>query len=378
MGAAGTATVLRRGTAGENPVDLVLLGAALALVVFGLLAVTSAGSAVGARDFGDPWYYGKRQAIFAALGLGAMAVFARTDYRVFRRYVPALTGIALLALVLVLVPGIGDVRGGARSWIGFGAFSVQPAEFAKFALIWTYAHLLDRHPDLVRNGSKAALAFGFLALVFALILLEPDLGTGTVLAASVLALFYVAGLSHRVLAVLGALGVVLFGLLILAEPYRMRRITAFLDPWQDPLGAGYQTIQSLMAVGPGGVFGVGFGMSRQKFLYLPEPYNDFIFAIVAEELGFLGATALLTLFFVYLWRGVRAALRAPDAFGFYLATGFTSLVFVQVFINVGVVLGLLPVTGITLPFLSAGGSSLGITLAGTGVLLSVSRAARGN
>lgn len=358
----------------KQPYDVLLLSAVILLLLIGLIMVMSASAVIAEHDFGDAFYYVKRQAIFAALGLLAMMFASSIDYWHYREHVRAIAIISLLSLILVLIPGIGVIRGGARSWIGIGAFSIQPAEFAKLALIMMLAVYLERHHARLTFFWKGLFPPLFISvLFFALIMLQPDLGTGTVLLGSAILMTFVAGARLRHLFLLGGLGVIAFSGLIAAAPYRLKRILAYLDPWQDPLGAGYQTIQSLYAIGPGGLFGLGLGLSRQKYQYLPEPYNDFIFAITAEELGLVGATIVLFLFGVIIWRGFLIALYAPDHFARFTAVGMTSVILIQVLINIGVVIGLLPVTGITLPLMSAGGSSLVIILFGLGVLLNISR-----
>ncbi|MBE3593619.1 MAG: stage V sporulation protein E [Candidatus Carbobacillus altaicus] len=365
-----------RGRSGlkKKPFDIILFFAVVMLLAIGLVMVLSASAVIAEHDFGDTFYYVKRQAIFAVLGIALMIMASEIDYWLYREHVRVIFLSALLSLMIVLIPGIGVIRGGARSWIGIGAFSIQPAEFAKLALIVTLAVYLERHHE--RLGSFWRGLFPPLLLgvfFFALIMLQPDLGTGTVLLGTTVFMTFVAGARLLHLFLLGGVGLVAFAGLVAAAPYRLQRILAYLDPWQDPLGAGYQTIQSLYAIGPGGLFGLGLGMSRQKYQYLPEPYNDFIFAITAEELGLIGATFVLLLFGVIIWRGYLIALYAPDHFARLTAVGITSMILIQVLINVGVVIGLLPVTGITLPLMSAGGSSLLIILYGLGVLLNISR-----
>ena len=299
------------------------------------------------------------------------------DYWTWRDWSKALLIICFVLLVLVLIPGIGMVRNGSRSWIGVGAFSIQPSEFTKLAMIAFLAKYLSENQKNItsfKRGLLPALALVFAA--FGMIMLQPDLGTGTVMVGTCIAMIFVAGarISHFI--GLGVLGLAGFAALILSAPYRIKRITSFLNPWEDPLGSGFQIIQSLYAIGPGGLFGLGLGQSRQKFFYLPEPQTDFIFAILAEELGFIGGSLVLLLFSLLLWRGVRIALGAPDLYGSFLAIGIISMVAIQVMINIGVVTGLMPVTGITLPFLSYGGSSLTLMLMAIGVLLNISKHAR--
>jgi cell division protein FtsW len=247
----------------------------------------------------------------------------------------------------------------------------------KLAMITFLAKYLAEHQKKITSFKKGLLPTLTLVLTaFAMIMLQPDLGTGAVMVGTSVVMIFVAGARISHFAGLGVLGLMGFAALIISAPYRMKRITSFLDPWSDPLGSGFQIIQSLYALGPGGLLGLGLGQSRQKFGYLPEPQTDFIFAILSEELGFIGAVFVLLLFSILLWRGIRIALGAPDLFGSFLAIGIIGMVAIQVMINVGVVTGLMPVTGITLPFLSYGGSSLTLMLASMGVLLNISRYAR--
>lgn len=269
------------------------------------------------------------------------------------------------------------MRGGARSWLGIGSFGVQPSEFMKLGIILFLAKLCSEQTlDIRRFTTGLMPPLMLIGLAFGLIMLQPDLGTGAVLVGTSMLMIFTAGAKITHLVALAGVGLAGFVGLILAAPYRLQRITAFLDPWQDPLGAGYQSIQSLYAIGPGQLTGLGLGMSRQKYAYLPEPQTDFIFSIIAEELGFIGGTTVLVLFMLLIWRGIRTAMLAPDGFGGLVAIGITGMIAVQVMINIGVVIGLLPVTGITLPLISAGGSSLTLTLSAIGILLGISRYAR--
>jgi cell division protein FtsW len=358
--------------------DFLLVVLTLLLLAIGMIMVYSASAAWATYKFdGDSFFFAKRQLLFAGLGVIAMFFIMNIDYWTWRTWSKVVLIICFILLVLVLIPGVGLVRGGARSWIGVGAFSIQPSEFMKLAMIAFLAKYLSENQKKItslRQGLLPSLALVFFA--FGMIMLQPDLGTGTVMVGTCMVMIFVAGgrISHFV--GLGLIGVAGFVGLILSAPYRIKRITSFLDPWEDPLGSGFQIIQSLYAIGPGGLLGLGLGKSRQKFFYLPEPQTDFIFAILAEELGFIGGSLVILLFALLLWRGVRIALGAPDLFGSFLAIGIISMIAIQVIINIGVVIGLMPVTGITLPFLSYGGSSLTLMLMAVGVLLNISRYAR--
>ncbi|MEI7026749.1 stage V sporulation protein E [Paenibacillus sp. y28] len=351
--------------------------ATLAILGIGVVMVYSASAVLAFHDFGDSFYYLKRQAIFAVLGIVAMFFTMNVDYRVWRRW--AFPGLLICfgLLVIVLIPGVGVVRGGARSWLGIGSLGIQPSEFMKMGMIVFLSKWLAEPVHPITGFTRGLLPpLATIGAAFGLIMLQPDLGTGAVLVGASLIIIYTAGARMAHLAGLGLLGVAGFVGLIAAAPYRLKRITAFLDPWQDPLGAGYQSIQSLYAIGPGGLVGLGLGMSRQKYSYLPEPQTDFIFSIIAEELGFIGGATVLVLFLLLVWRGMRTAMTAPDTFGSLLAAGIVGMIAVQVVINIGVVIGMFPVTGITLPLVSAGGSSLTLMLTSIGVLLNISRYAR--
>jgi len=357
--------------------DFILLIVTFALLAVGMTMVYSASAIWAEYKFDDSFFFAKRQMLFAVVGIIAMFFIMNVDYWTWRTWAKVLVIVCFVLLVLVLIPGVGNVRNGSRSWIGVGAFSVQPSEFMKLAMIAFLAKFLSEKQKLITSFKSGLLpSLGLVFTAFALIMLQPDLGTGTVMVGTCVVMIFISGarISHFVY--LGLLGVAGFVGLIASAPYRMDRITSFLDPWKDPLGTGFQMIQSLYAIGPGGLFGLGLGESRQKFFYLPEPQTDFIFAIIAEELGFIGGTFVLLLFSLLLWRGIRVALGAPDLYGSLLATGIIAMIAIQVMINIGVVTGLMPVTGITLPFLSYGGSSLTLMLMAVGVLLNISRYSR--
>lgn len=357
--------------------DVYILLATLGLLGIGIVMVYSASAVLAFHEYGDSFYYLKRQLIFAGLGLVAMYFTMNLDYWVLKKYAKIGLIVCFVLLVIVLIPGIGVVRGGARSWLGIGSFGIQPSEFMKLAMVVFMAkYLSDNQASLSKFTTGLMPPLGLLGLAFGLIMLQPDLGSGAVLVGSTLIIIYTAGARISHLAGLGFVGLAGFVGLILTAPYRMKRITGFLDPWSDPLGSGYQIIQSLYAIGPGGLIGLGLGASRQKHSYLPEPQTDFIFSIVAEELGFIGGALVLLLFLLLVWRGMRTAITAPDTFGSLLAVGIIGIFAVQVFINIGVVIGMLPVTGITLPLISAGGSSLTLLLTAIGILLNVSRFSR--
>lgn len=357
--------------------DIILLIITFTLLAIGLIMVYSASAVMADYKFNDSFFFAKRQMLFAGVGIIAMFFIMNIDYWTWKTWAKVILITCFVLLILVLIPGVGNVRNGSRSWIGVGAFSIQPSEFMKLAMIAFLAKFLSERQKVItsfKNGLLPSLGLVFTA--FGLIMLQPDLGTGTVMVGTSVVMIFIAGARISHFAGLGLLAVAGFAGLVISAPYRMKRITSFLDPWQDPLNSGFQIIQSLYAIGPGGLFGLGLGQSRQKFFYLPEPQTDFIFAILAEELGFIGGSFILLLFSLLLWRGIRIALGAPDLFGTFLAAGIIAMIAIQVMINIGVVTGLMPVTGITLPFLSYGGSSLTLMLMAVGVLLNISRHSR--
>ncbi|WP_164670372.1 stage V sporulation protein E [Virgibacillus doumboii] len=358
----------------ENAPDYTLLTVILSLVIIGIVMVYSSSYVWAEYKYGDTFFYVKRQLLFCGAGVAAMLFFMAIPYGTWKKYSKIILLVCFILLLAVLIPGIGMVRGGAQSWIGVGAFSIQPSEFMKLGLIIFLAVFLSVNQKYITSFKKGF--FPSLILVFSafgLIMLQPDLGTGVVLVLTSMVMIFIAGARLSHFFGLASIGIVGFLYLIISAPYRIDRITAFLNPWEDPSDTGFQIIQSLYAIGPGGLTGVGLGNSLQKHFYLPEPQNDFIFAILGEELGFLGGTFVIVLFMLLFWRGVKIALEAPDAYGRFLALGIVSMLTIQVMINISVVIGLIPVTGITLPFLSYGGSSLTLTLCSVGILLNISR-----
>lgn len=354
--------------------DVVLFIAVIFLILFGLVMIYSASSIWAEYKFDDAFKYVRGQALFIGIGIIFMIVISKIDYTWYYKKTNIILGVCLLLLVLVLIPGIGSVRNGSRSWFGIGSFGVQPSEFAKLGLIIFTAKYLTKSNKFLKDIKKGIIPILLvLFLVFGLTMLQPDFGTGMIIVVSILAMMFVAGVDMKFFLILGGLGI--FGIigLIAIAPYRMDRIISFLNPWSDPLGTGFQIIQSLYAIGPGGLLGMGFLNSRQKHFYLPEPQTDFIFSIISEEFGVLGVIIVSCLFLIILWRGIKIALRAKDSFSKYLAFGMIFQILIQTVMNLMVVIGLIPVTGVTLPFLSYGGSSLLISLVSIGMLLSISR-----
>jgi cell division protein FtsW len=355
---------------GKNQLEYHLLVlVTLALVAFGLVMVYSASSARAMLAAGDPAFYLKRQAVNALVGLTALVVLSRLDLRVPRRLAGPLLAGSVSLLVAVLV--VGTSVKGAKRWISVSGFEFQPSELAKLALaLWVAAFLASRSPP--RSLAELVRPIGLVAgLVCALVLVEPDLGTAIAVAIMVAAILVVAGTPLRVLGGAGALGVAAVLAAIWIEPYRRTRLLSFLDPWSDAEGAGFQTVQAMIALGSGGLFGVGLGESVQKANYLPEAATDMIFAIVGEELGLVGGAAVIAAFAVFGYAGFNVALRTADPFKKYLAAGLTSLVCGQAAVNLCAVLGLAPLTGIPLPFVSYGGSSLVVALGSVGILLNI-------
>ena len=354
--------------------DKVLFLATLLLVGASVVMVYSASAVLAMGHFQQPpWFFLLKQAIWAVVGIGLLGAAMRVDYRLLRSplVIRAALAVSVAALILVF---FGPPINGTRRWFSIGGVGIQPSEFAKVAVILFAAAALERRMEtmdrVVRALGPLALVTG---LVCGLIVLEPDFGTAFTLLAIVGVMVFAAGLSYRYLAGLTLVLVPLLFAVLVSAPYRVQRLLAFLDPWADPYGTGYQVIQSQIAVGTGGLLGQGLMAGVQKLFYLPHPHTDFIYAVIAEETGLLGASVVLLCFGVILWRGLGVAAAAPDRFGAFLALGITMMVTFQAFFNISVVLGLLPTKGIPLPFVSAGGSSLLINLLAMGILLSISQ-----
>ena len=358
--------------------DRTLLFVILMLLVISVVMVYSSSSIVALTTYDDPAFFMKRQILWALVGLAMMAITMRMDHRVFgdQRVVIGLVAVSLLLLAATLMPGVGKMINGSRRWLRLGMFSFQPSELAKFTLVVYMSYFIAKKGERLRdfkNGLVPAYVVTGIFLVIAI--LQPDFGA-TMTVAGVVSIMLFAGGAN--LLHLGGTALAMLPFLYVAvthSAYRARRIFAFLDPWADPQGSGHQIIQSFLAFGSGGVFGRGLGEGRQKLLFLPERHSDFIYAVIGEELGLIGALVVLALFFIILWRGVRIALAVGDIFSRMLALGITVLVCAQGMINMAVVTGLLPTKGIALPLVSYGGSSLVITLGALGVLLSISREA---
>ncbi|MGB8520001.1 MAG: putative lipid II flippase FtsW, partial [Candidatus Tumulicola sp.] len=380
--AKGGRTALRRDAADRVPVrsfvtaapDAVLFAVVATLVGIGLVMVFSASSATAYAEHGDIAYYLKRQLIWLLVGsIAAFAVY-RMDLARLKRAAPYLLVAALAGLLLVFVPHVGVGVNGGRRWIGFSSLSLEPSEFAKLALVVYLAAILSNRGDRITSLTRGLFPLCVPVLLMAvLILKEPDMGTASLLVFVAFTMFFAAGarVFHLVaiLAVTAPLAIVS----VIASPYRRARVFAFLNPWKDPQNTGFHIVQSLLALGSGGFFGMGLGASRAKFFYLPEQYTDFIFSVLGEELGLVGAFAVVALFVAFAYRAVRIALAAPDRFGYFLAIGCGAMIAIQAFINIGVVTSSWPVTGVPLPFVSFGGSSLIVNLVAVALIANVGR-----
>lgn len=358
-------------------INIFLLISVVIISLFGVLMIYSSSYIWAEYKFNDPYKFLKSQLIFLILGYIIMFIVSKINYQKYQKYSNIIFGICFILLVLVLIPGIGTVRNGSRSWFGVGGFGIQPSEFTKLGLIIFTSKYLKNNNKELRDIKKGVLPILIvLMLVFGLIMLQPDFGTGVVIVISIVALLFVSGVKMNFFIKIGLLGLVGVVVLIIIAPYRMERIISFLNPWSDPLGSGFQIIQSMYAIGPGGLLGLGFGNSIQKHFYLPEPQTDFIFSIISEEFGFMGILIVSSLFITIIYQGIKISIKCEDAFGKYLAFGITFSLAFQTLLNLMVVVGLIPVTGITLPFLSYGGSSLLITLLSMGILLNISKSTR--
>jgi cell division protein FtsW len=353
--------------------DRVLFITTILLVGLSVVMVYSASAVIMMEKFQRPYLFLTKQTMWAAMGVVVLGIVMRIDYHHYKQPIVIWTALACVGLALVAVLFAPPVNH-ARRWFALGGLGIQPSELAKIAAIFFLADTLDRRMHRINDVQYSLLPVGIVVGgIVGLILLEPDFGTSVSLVLIAVAMIFAAGLNYRYIlgTALCALPAVAF--LVMGSAYRRQRVMTFLDPSRDPLGAGFQVIQSTIAVGTGGVFGKGLMNGVQKLFYLPEPHTDFIYSVIAEELGLIGATAVVICFAVITWRGLRVALRAPDTFGAFLALGLTTMMTVQAFFNISVALGLLPTKGIPLPFLSFGGSSLLINLLGMGILLNVSQ-----
>ncbi|MBQ3021136.1 MAG: stage V sporulation protein E [Bacilli bacterium] len=355
-------------------IDYKLFICVIVLAIFGTIMIYSSSYIWAEYKFDDAFKYMKNQALFLVIGIVLMFFLSKLNYNFYKKKSNLIILICFLLLILVLIPGIGVVRNGSRSWFGVGGFGIQPSEAAKIGLVIFVAKYLSNNYSIMYDIKKGVFPImSVIITFFLLIMLEPDFGTGMVITMALIAMIFISKVKLSFFVKIGLAGLLgIIGLIIIA-PYRMARIVSFLNPWSDPLGSGFQIIQSLYAIGPGGLFGLGFGNSIQKHFYLPEPQTDFIFSIISEELGFLGVLILSLLFLFIFYRCIKICLNTKDLFGKYLCFGLSFMIIFQTILNLSVVIGLVPVTGVTLPFISYGGSSLLVSMASIGIILNISR-----
>ncbi|MBQ3307279.1 MAG: putative lipid II flippase FtsW [Bacilli bacterium] len=354
--------------------DRILFISTILISLFGILMIYSSSSIWAEYKFNDSYHFIKYQSFFLLMGIILMIMTSRIDYHIYYKYSNLLLIGSIILLILVLIPGIGSIRNGSRSWFGIGSFGIQPSEAAKISLIIFTSKYLSRSDNQIKSfwtGLCPILLISF--FIFGLIMLQPDLGTGFIILMSIFSILFISGASMRFFKIGGIFGIVGIICLIIIAPYRMDRITSFINPWKDPLGTGFQMIQSLYAIGPGGLLGLGYGNSIQKHFYLPEPQTDFIFSIISEEFGVMGSILVVSLFCIIFYRGIKISLNTNESFSKYLSFGMTFQIIFQALLNLMVVVGLIPVTGVTLPFLSYGGSSLLVSMTSIGIILNISR-----
>ena len=354
--------------------DTLLLLAVIAIIIFGIIMIYSASSIWAEYKYQDPFKFVKAQSAFFLLGLLCIFIISKLDINILYKKANLILLICFILLVLVLIPGIGSIRNGSRSWFGIGSLGIQPSEFAKLGLIIYVAKYLANNRKIIKDVKKGVLPILLvIGVFFVLIMLEPDFGTAMVIVLTLVVMIFISGVKLSFFIKVGLLGLLgIVGLIIIA-PYRMERIVSFLNPWVDPLGSGYQIIQSLYAIGPGGLLGQGFLNSHQKQFYLPEPQTDFIFSIISEEFGFLGILIVTSFIAFIFYRIIKITLKENNLFKKYLAFGLGFGIIIQSLLNIAVVIGLIPVTGVTLPFLSYGGSSLLISMISIGIILNISK-----
>lgn len=353
-------------------IDKILLISVIIISLFGLLMIYSSSTIWAEYKFNDPYKFLKTQGIFLIIGYFIIHLISKIPYQIYYKYSNIILLICIILLILVLIPGIGTVRNGSRSWFGIGSFGIQPSEFAKLGIIiFTSKYLTNNKMKDIKTSVLPILSI--VLLIFGLIMLQPDFGTGIIIVITIIILLFVSGVKMNFFIKLGSLGIIGIIILIIIAPYRLKRITSFINPWADPLGSGFQIIQSLYAIGPSGLLGSGLGNSIQKHFYLPEPQTDFIFSIISEELGFIGVLFVISLFITIIYRGLKISIKQEDNFSKYLSFGLSFSLAFQTILNLMVVVGLIPVTGVTLPFLSYGGSSLLVSMTNIGILLNISR-----
>lgn len=354
--------------------DKVLYFAVIILSLFGLIMIYSSSYVWAEFKYGNSYKFLINQGVFLFLGIILMTIVSKINTDIYKKYSNHFLLFTLVLLILVLIPGIGTLRNGSRSWFGIGSFGFQPSELCKLSLvIFVSKYLASNDRDKKVTKKFVFPILGVILFMFGIIMLEPDFGTGMIIMCSLIVLIFISGANLSIFFKLGLLGVLGIIFLILIAPYRMQRITSFINPWSDPLGSGFQIIQSLYAIGPGGLLGFGLFNSRQKHFYLPEPQTDFIFSIISEEFGFLGVLIVSSLFLLIFYKTIKIALTREDLFEKYLVFGLSFMLIFQTLLNLAVVVGIVPVTGVTLPFISYGGSSLLVSMISIGIILNVSR-----
>ncbi len=354
--------------------NIYLLIAVISLIIFGIIMIYSTSYIWAEYRYNDPYKYIKSQTLFFIVGLIIMLFLTKIDYKIYEKKANLIILVCFLLLGLVLIPGIGIIRNGSRSWFGIGSFGIQPSEFAKLGLIIYVAKYLKDNQKIIKDVKKGLFPLlMIIGIFFLLIMLEPDFGSAMVIVLTLIIMIFISGVKITFFIKLGFIGLLgIIGLIAIA-PYRLLRIISYLNPWSDPLGSGYQIIQSLYAIGPGGLLGQGFLHSRQKQFYLPEPQTDFIFSIISEEFGFLGILIITMAFAFIFYHIIKICLNTHDLFAKYLTFGLGIGIIVQALLNISVVIGLIPVTGVTLPFLSYGGSSLLVSMISIGIILNISK-----
>lgn len=358
------------------PYDPLLLGIPIVLIVLGIIMIYSSSAILAWEKYKDPYYFVKRQLIWTSISLILVLIITRTSYESMKKVSVPLFFLGMLFLILVLIPNLGKSVSGARRWINLGSLSFQPSEFMKVAMLFYLSRTLANKREQIKLFFDGYLPYLIiLSIIFFLIMMQPDLGSVVVLGATAFILFFVAGVPLRFLLPTFLVALSLGILAIYTVSFRRTRVMAHFNPWHDPMGSGFQMVQSFLALGQGGLFGLGLGEGKQKLFYLPAPHNDFIFAVIGEELGFIGTSVVLFLFAILICKGLRIAFRCTDFFGCYLSFGLTLSLALQVIINVGVVTGLLPTKGLPLPFISLGGSSLIANMVSIGILLKISEEA---
>lgn len=348
--------------------------ATIIITLFGLLMIYSSSSIWAEYKYNDSLFFVKHQLLFIVIGFILIIIINKIPFNKIAKYINLLLLISIVLLILVLIPGIGQIRNGSRSWFGIGGFGIQPSELAKLALILFVSKYTSVNYKLMNNTIKGVFPIlAIILIVILLIMLEPDFGSAFVIFLSVISIILISNVKLSLFLKLGIVGLIGMVILIVIAPYRLMRILSFLNPWQDPLGSGFQIIQSLYAIGPDGLLGKGLFNSIQKNFYLPEPQTDFIFAIISEEFGFLGVFIVVILFIIILYSSIKISLGSNNLLAKNISFGLSISIFIQAILNLSVVIGLVPVTGVTLPFLSYGGSSLLVSMASIGIIINISK-----